>query len=234
MTRTDLTPAVPTGTVPDAAPRGTTLRRRAAGATAIAAGAVGLAGFLSSPWEESADTAAYLHTLVAHPIQAMVSMVVLHYGYLLFVPVAFVLARLARGRAPRLAATGLVLSVLGSGLSGFVVTDAYDQSIALHLPMQTAVAVSEGVSAGGMLAVAVPTIAGTMLGLVLLLVAMWRARWLSIAPAVVMLAGWVVSYQAHSMVLACSGFALVAVALVLAGARILRATDPQFAAGSPA
>jgi hypothetical protein len=215
-------------------PRGTRLRRRAAAVTAIAAGVVGLAGFLASPWEDSSDTAAYLHSLAASPTQAMVGMAVLHYGYLLLVPVAFVLARLARERSPKLAATGLVFSVLGSALSGFVVTDAYDQSIALHLPAQTAVAVSDGVSGGAMAAVAVPTILGAMLGPVLLLVAMWRATWLPIVPAVLMLAGWVVTWQGHSMVIACSGYALVAIALVLTGVRVLRATDTEFATGIPA
>ena len=66
---------------------------------------------------------------------AMLSMVLLHYGYLLFVPTVFVLARLARRRSPKLAAAGLVLGVLGSGLSGLLVTDAYDLSIAQHLPL---------------------------------------------------------------------------------------------------
>ena len=52
-------------------------------------------------------------------------MSVLHFGYLLLVPFAFVAARLARRGAPKLATAGLVLGVLGSGLSSVALTDAY-------------------------------------------------------------------------------------------------------------
>lgn len=232
MTSTSTTPA-PGTTAPIAtdASRGTALRRRAAGTVMIGAGVVSLAGFLATPWENGSDTASYLRSLTSHPTQAMVAMALLHYGYLLFVPVAFSLARLARPRAPKLAAVGLVLSVLGSGLSGFLVTDAYDLSIGQHLPIHTAVTVSDGVPGGAMLAVAVPTIFGAMIGLVVLLVAMWRARWMSVVPAVAMLAGWAVSFGAHDLVRACTGFALVAIALVLTGTRVLRAGDSEFETG---
>jgi hypothetical protein len=208
-----------------------TLRRHAAGWSMIAAGAVGLAGFLTAPWEQGSSTADYLASLTAHPTQAMISMAILHWGYLLFVPTAFVLARLARRRSPRLAAAGLVLSVIGSGLSGFLVTDAYDLSIGQHLPTSTAVQVSDGVSGGAMVAIGLPTVFGAMLGLVLLLVAMWRAKWVSVVPAIAMLAGWVLSFQAHGAVRACTGFALVAVALAWVGMRVLRAPNAHFDSG---
>ena len=130
---TTLAPASPATTAPAHPERGARLRRYAAGAAIVGGGAVSLVGFLATPWEGGSYTASYLHSLTAHPTQAMIAMAILHYGYLLFVPTAFVLARLARRRSPRLAATGLVLSVLGSGLSGFLVTDAYDLAIAQHL-----------------------------------------------------------------------------------------------------
>jgi hypothetical protein len=165
---------------------------------------------------------------------AMISMVLLHYEYLLFVPVAFVLGRLARRRAPRLAAVGTVFAVLGAGLSGLLVTDAYDLAIAQHVPMATALEVEGAISPRGMLAIALPSAFGTILGLVILSAAMWRARWVSWLPFAAMLVGWVVSFGAHDLVRAGSGAALVAIALVVLGVRILRASDAEFAAGEPA
>jgi hypothetical protein len=68
---------------------------------------------------------------------------------------------------------------------------------------------------------------------VLLLVALWRARWTSWLPAAAVLAGWVVSYGAHDAIRACSGAALVAIGLVAVGVRVLRASDEQFDWGIP-
>ena len=164
----------------------------------------------------------------------MLSMVVLHFGYLLLVPTAFVLARLARRRAPWLAGIGLVLAVLGSGLSAVVLTDAYDLSMGQHLTMAQAISVEDGMSAGGFVAIGLTSVAGTVLGSVLLMAAMWRARWTSWLPAVAMLAGWAVAWGAHDFVRACTGAALIAVSLVAVGVRVLRATDEQFATGIPA
>jgi hypothetical protein len=230
--RTESRAAEPISGEPIGGPaRSVRLRRRAAGTAIIAAGAISLAGFLTAPWEHGSDTAAYLRSLTGAPTQAMISMAILHYGYLLFVPTAFVLARLARRGAPRVAATGLVLSILGSGLSGFLVTDAYDLSIARHLPPGTAVQVSDGVSNGAMIGVALPTVFGAMLGLVVLLLAMWRARHLSVLPALLLVAGWLASFHAHGALRACTGFALVALALGWVGFRVLRMTDEQYAAG---
>src|SRR5262245_8966237 len=110
----------------DAVEPGTRLRRRASAIAAFGAAGLGLAGFLSCNWENAAGQTAYLQSLIDAPTQSMISMVLLHYGYLLFVPLAFVLARLARRGSPWLAGIGLVLSILGAGLSGFLVTDAYD------------------------------------------------------------------------------------------------------------
>ena len=127
-----------------------------------------------------------------------------------------------------------MLGVLGSGLSGLLVTDAYDLSIAQHLPVAQALAVEDGISLPGMLAIALPSAFGTIFGLVLVLAAMWRARWTSFVPMVLMLAGWVIGYGAHTLVRAGSGATLVAIALVLVGVRVLRMSDREFATGERA
>jgi hypothetical protein len=164
----------------------------------------------------------------------MLSMIVLHFGYLLLVPTAFVLARLARQRAPWLAGVGLVFAVLGSGLSAVVLTDAYDLSLGQHLTMAQALSVENGMSVPGFVAIGLTSSVGTVVGSVLLMAAMWRARWTSWLPAVAMLAGWAVAWGAHDFVRACSGAALITIALVAVGVRVLRSTDEQFATGIPA
>ena len=227
--------AIPAAPAPVVAPHsvepGTRLRRIAAGGTMIAAGVVTLAGFLTAPWENGSTEADYLHSLTGHPGQAMLSMIVLHFGYLLMVPAAFVIARLARRRAPVPAGIGLVLAVLGSGLSAVVLTDAYDLAIAQNVPLADALRIEDGMSVAGFLAIGLTSVVGTVLGSVLLMVALWRARWTSWLPAVAMFAGWAVSYGAHDMIRSCTGAALVAIALVAAGVRVLRARDEEFASG---
>lgn len=212
--------------------RGTRFRRRVAGITTISAAVVTLAGFLTCPWEDSAVETDYLSTLLHNETMATISMILLHYGYLLFVPVFFVLARLARRRSPKLAATGLVLGVLGSGLSGLLVTDAYELALAQNLPLDKAAEISSSVSPIAGMTMGLPSMFGAVIGLVVVLAAMWRARYVSWIPAVVMLAGWALSYGAHTLLQAGSGAALVAIALTWMGIRILRLSDEQFAVGT--
>jgi hypothetical protein len=227
-------PAAPTTTVEPAVEPGTRLRRIAAGASIVGAGALTLAGFLTAPWEGGPTETEYLNSLTGHPGQAMLSMVVLHFGYLLLVPAAFVISRLARRRAPVLAGIGLVLAVLGSGLSAVVLTDAYDLAIAQNVPMAQALQIENGMSVGGFIGVGLTSVIGTVFGSVLLLAALWRAKWTSWLPAVATLAGWAVAWGAHDMIRACTGAALIAIALVMVGVRVLRSRDEQFASGNPA
>jgi hypothetical protein len=226
--------SAPSTTTGAAVEPGTRLRRLASGGAMIGAGVLTLAGFLTAPWENGSSETAYLHSLTGHPGQAMLSMIVLHFGYLLLVPTAFVIARLARRQAPVLAGIGLVLAVVGSGLSAVVLTDAYDLAIAQHVSMADALRIEDGMSVAGFLAVGLTSVIGTVFGSVLLMVALWRARWTSWLPAVATLAGWAVAWGAHDMIRACTGAALIAVALVLVGVRVLRARDDEFAVGVPA
>ena len=85
-------PATATITAAPTTDLGRRVRRIAAGGSIIGAGVLTLAGFLTCPWEGGATEADYLRSLTGHPTSAMLSMIVLHFGYLLFVPTAFVLA----------------------------------------------------------------------------------------------------------------------------------------------
>ena len=215
---------------------GTTLRRRAAGLSLIGAGALTVAGILATPWENGSGTPAYLKSLVGHPKQAVVAAVILHFGYLLFVPAAFAMARLARRGARKLSAVGISLAVLGSGLSGLLVTDMYDLSIARHVGTTAGAPISDMKDVPfaplGFVTIGMMTSLGMILGLVLLAVAMRRARLAPIWPAVAIFAGFAVGFGAHGIVRATIAFATLSVGLAFLGVKVLRMSDERFAYGS--
>lgn len=210
----------------------TRVRRRWAGGVIIGAAALSMAGFLVTPWETGAGTQSYLESLTRAPVQAMVAASILHFGYVLLVPTAFVLARLTRGSTPRLSMTGLAFAVLGSGLSGLVVTDVYDLSIGLNVGEHAGVPVSEmhGVPGVliGILSMAVTSVAGTFLGMLLLSLAAWRSKLAPLWPVVMVVAGWVVSFGAHGALRACGGWAAIAVSLAYLGVQVLRLSDAEY------
>jgi hypothetical protein len=135
-------------------------------------------------------TATYLQFLTARPTQSMISMALLHYGYLLFMPVTSCRgstrpARFTTARRHRSGAEHPRLRSLG--LPGYRRLRPEHREEPAH---ETAVKVSEGVSAVAGVGMGLPTALGAILGLVVLTVAMSRARWVSVVPAVLMLAGW--------------------------------------------
>src|ERR1035441_7311295 len=93
---------------------------------------------------------------------------------------------LSRRRAGRLSATGLVLSVLGAGLSGLLVADFFDLALARQLPLGAAAQVSDAAKQLPLGAVlARPTAIAAIIVLVLLVLAAWRAGWIPWWPALV-------------------------------------------------
>jgi hypothetical protein len=238
-TATAATATAPTGkaaSTPESVEPGTAVRRRAAAFCFFGAAGLSLAGFLATNFEGKADESAYLHSLAAHPRQAVAAATLLHFGYLLFVPVAFVLARLARRGARKLSAAGIVLAVLGSGLSGLLVTDLYDLSIARHVGTSAGAAISNmsGVPLAGLgiVSMAFLTSLGMFVGLVLLAGAMRRARLAPIWPAIAILGGFASAFGAHDMLRSCIGFGVVFVAIAYLGVKVLRMSDERFAYGS--
>jgi hypothetical protein len=205
-------------------------RRRLGGLACIGAGLLTMAGIVLTPFAgEDGTTAGYLRSLTAAPTRASVAALVLHLGYLLFVPAFFVLAHLARRRAVRLANVGLCFGVLGSALSGLVASDYFDLNAAQYLGIDKAAAMSDRLGHNPMgILFQLPTIVGMTLGLVLLLMAAWRARWISWRPAVLATAGWVIGFGPGSVVKTWSGFALIAIAIVIVGVRVLRMSDRQW------
>jgi hypothetical protein len=217
---------------------GTTLRRRATGAAFLGAAAITMAGILATPFENSSREEAYLKSLVDHPRQAMIAMVLLHFGYLLFVPAAFAMARLARRGARKLTAVGITLAVLGSGLSGLLVTDMYDLSIARHAGVHGGAPISnmDGVPFAplGFVSIALLSSLGMFISLVLLAFAMRRARLAPVWPAIAILVGFPVCFGAHDLLRNGIGFGAMCVAIAFLGITVLRMSNERFAAGSDA
>ena len=215
---------------------GTTLRRRVTGATFLGAAAVTMAGILATPFENGSGETAYLKSLASHPKQAVVAAVLLHFGYLLFVPAAFAMARLARRGARKLAAVGITLAVLGSGLSGLLVTDLYDLSIARHAGIAGGAPISnmDGVPLAGLgfLTMGLLTSLGMTLGLVVLAAAMRRARLAPVWPAIAIFAGLAVGFGAHTLLRTAIGFGAMCVAIAFLGIRVLRMSDERFGYGA--
>ena len=233
LDRTTVHPSTNNVTV---AEKGTTLRRRAAGWSFIGAGALTLAGILTTPWENGSGETTYLKSLVNHPKQAVIAAVILHFGYLLFVPAAFAMARLARRGARKLSSIGITLAVLGSGLSGLLVTDFYDLSIARHVGTTAGAPISDmkdvPLMTFGFITTGMLTSLGMILGLVLLAVAMRRARLAPLWPAISILAGFVVGFGAHGMLRATVAFGILCVGIAFLGVKVLRMSDERFAYGS--
>jgi hypothetical protein len=235
MTTTIDRPIVTTPSVTTVEP-GTTLRRRASGGAFLAAAGITMAGILATPFENSSREQDYLKTLAAHPKQAMVAAVLLHSGYLLFVPAAFVMARLARRGARKLSAIGISLAVLGSGLSGLLVTDLYDLSIARHAGPVAGTHISNmdkvPFAPLAFVTMGMLTSLGMIVGLVLLAFAMRRARLAPLWPGIAIFAGFAVGFGAHDLLRTAVSFGVLCVGIAFLGIKVLRMSNQRFAYGS--
>ncbi len=211
----------------------TRFRRRAAGIASIGAGVLTFAGFATTPWEGSNDTALYLQALADHPVQAQVAATFLHFGYLLMVPAVLALGQMVRRRSVVLGHIGLFFGLLGTiGLPGLLVVDFYGLELAQQLPIDQAVAIEEGAASHPLaLLMAAPSAIGMMVGFLLLLIAAARAGktpwWLVAALPV----GVVVSFQ-PALVPALIGSGVMMVVLTMIGLRTLRSTDEEWETGA--
>ena len=120
--------------------RAETFYRRAAGSAAFLSGLLVFASILMIPFD-GVGSEGYLRSTAEHPDAVRWAAVVLHYGFLLLVPASFGMAYLSRRGSRSLSNLGLVLAVLGSGLSGIVAVDYYDLALVSTLPMDQAVEV---------------------------------------------------------------------------------------------
>lgn len=216
--------------------RAESFHRKAAGLSAFLSGLLVFVSILMIPFD-GVGTEGYLRSNAEHPDAIRWAAVVLHYGFLLLVPASFGMAHIARRGSRRLSNLGLLLAVLGSGLSGLVAVDYYDLALATTLPMDQAVEVYEaaGAMAGAApILIQVPSVFGTLLGTSLLALAVRRSGFTGRLAPLAMVVGWVVFLAgAQHFVLAAIGTGLVALATALIGIRILYASDAEWETGVP-
>jgi hypothetical protein len=203
----------------------TTFRRRATGASLIAAPLVILAGGTLTPPQSDDSNAALLAAAAAHPVQAQVSAVLLAFGFALLIPAALGMLSLVRERSIRLGHVGGALAIVGGALlPGIVIVDFYGLALAESLDPATALAVDERAQDYALsLLIYLPANLGVVLGHTLLALAVTRAghapRWV---PAGVV-GGWVLCFVASANIaLFAAGAALMALALGQVGLTLLR------------
>ncbi len=199
--------------------------RRTTAICLVAAAAISVAGFAVTPWESEQTSRAYHDALAAHPGQAEVSAVLLHFGYMMFAPAAVGILALMAPRGGWLFRIGAVLAVLGmTTLPGLLVTDAYDLALAQELPRDTSVMVTDTVGELPLSTIlGLSAVAGTVLGLWVLAFGLWRAGEAPVAFPILMVAGWVVSFATFEPALIVGGGVLILASCVVAANSLLRA-----------
>ncbi len=201
--------------------------RRIGGALSLlGAGTLTCVSLLMIPYENETH-AQYLQTGVDHQTNILGAAVVLHFGYLLLVPAAFTLVRLARRRNPKTSLAALLLAGLGSGLSGIIVVDFYDVALANALPAEEALRIFDLAGSYGQGAIiAASSVFGMALGINLAVYAAWRARAIPVYPVVLNVVGWLVfTLFSGDPWLPSLGTGLVAIGLGWAGVVVLKMRD---------
>jgi hypothetical protein len=240
MTASAATPAVPSAppvAVPDAGQLTAAHWRRRAGVVSLAgAGLITLLGFLVEPWGARPGDLAEYQAFLAHPGRAEVAAVLLHFGYLLFVPAAFALLPLTARRGRRLGHVGIVFAILGAGESGILVIDFYDLAISRAIGAHQAVALGthQQGALSGIAAIALPSTVGMTLGAILLAFAVWRARVVALwVPVVTTLGLLGLALLATTFLPAVAACAMVTVGLVAQAWALARTPDVVYASGGP-
>jgi hypothetical protein len=222
-------PAAPAGPDADLKP-GTRFRRIGGALSLLGAGTLICASLLMIPYANETH-AEYLQTGVDHRSNILWAAVVLHFGFLLLVPAAFTLVRMARRGSPRAALVAMLLAGLGSGLSGIIVVDFYDVALANALPAEQALEIFTLAGSYGQGAIiAASSVFGMALGINLAVYAAWRAKAIPVYPVVLNVVGWLVfTMFSGDPWLPSIGTALVAVGLGWAGLVVLRMRDEVWA-----
>ena len=170
-------------------------RRTALGLCLIAGPLLALVGGLVTPWETADTTAAYLTALSENPARAQASAVLLYFGYLLMAVGVFGMMHLLRHRAVVLGHAAGALAIWGwVSLPGMLSVDFYDLSLAAYADRGAAVGISDRAGGyAGSAIMGVPVLLG-ILGLVLLVGALWRARFVPAWVPAVLFVGTAASF----------------------------------------
>lgn len=170
-------------------------RRTVAGLCLIGGPLTALIGGLVAPWEGTDKTAAWLGVLAENPVRGQIGAVCLYFGYLLIAVGIFGMMHLLRHRAVVLGHVAGAFAVFGwVSLPGLLVTDFYDLALAQTLGPREGAAVSDRAGEyAGAIVMGVPVLLG-ILGLFLLVLALWRAGFVPAWVPVVLLAGTAFSF----------------------------------------
>jgi len=199
------------------------VRRVGGGLSLVASGALICASLLMIPYTNQ-TSAEYLQTGVDHRANILWAAVVLHFGFLLLLPAALTLVRLARRNNPKTSLVAMLLAGLGSGLSGIIVVDFYDVALANGLPADEALRIFDLAGSYGQGGIIIATTVIPMaVGINLAFYAAWRARAIPVYPFVLSLVGWgVFTFFSGDAWLPSIGTGLVAVGMAWAGAVVLK------------
>ncbi|MBE2318149.1 hypothetical protein DVA67_019360 [Solirubrobacter sp. CPCC 204708] len=194
----------------------------------IAAPLLVLAGMAATPWEDENTTAAYHDALAGHPDQAEIAAMLLHFGFLALLPASLGLMHLARGAMPKLAHVGGLLAIFGlATLPGLLVTDFYDLALAEALPRAQSVPISDATQESWAAAVLGLTAAfPTIIGMIVLAVAAWRAGAAPGWTALLVALGWLAPMAGPiGLAFSVAGAILLTIGLGWIGLKVARMDD---------
>jgi hypothetical protein len=206
-------------------------RRTAAGLCLIAGPLLTLINGLVDPYGEKHTTAADLQAYAENPTRAQISALLLYFGYLLTAVGVFGIIHLLRHRAVVFGHVAGVLAVWGwLTLPGVLVSAYYDLSLAQWRNRQAAITIHDRAEGYiGSAIMGIPVLLG-VLGVVLLGVALWRARVAPLWVPVVLLLGLaIIVFGPYGSVGWTIGNALWLVALGFLGLKIIRMSDEDWA-----
>jgi hypothetical protein len=209
-------------------------RRTVVGLCLIAGPLVVLIGGLVTPWEENETKAAYLQALAESSTRAQISALLLYFGFLLIAVSVFGILHLLRHRAVVLGHVAGALAVWGwVTFPGLLISDFYDLSLAQWSNRQEAIAISDRAEGYvGSAVMGIPVLLGGI-GMVLLGVALWRARFAPLwVPAVLLLALAIGFFGPPTVVFFTTDWALSLVALGYVGLKVLWLSDEDWERGA--
>ena len=209
-------------------------RRTAFGLCLVAGPLVALIGGLITPWEESDTTAAYLTALTESPAWAQASAVLLYFGYLLMAVGVFGMLHLLRRRAVVLGHVAGALAIWGwVSLPGMLSVDFYDLSLGESADRGAAVAISDRAGEYTGAAVMGVSVLLGIVGLLLLVVALWRAGFVPLWSPAVLFAGTAASFVLPPGALSFTiGTAAWLLTLGHVGLKMLRMSDEEWKRGA--
>jgi hypothetical protein len=203
--------------------------RRLTAASFLVAGGLTFAGLAATPWEPESTPESFLTTIGSHPTQGQIAAVLLHFGYLAFVPAVFGLIAALSEYGGKLRALGGTLAAVGwIGLPGLLVTDFYAIAMYDKLSVDQAVAVEEAAGAlAGAKIVTLTAAIPALIGLSLLVVAAARARLVHAWVPAAVFGGWVVTFVWIGLAGAIAGSSILMAGLIALALGVLRGERPR-------